>query len=81
MIIIVWFLSLIVFSWCYSTLFTCLKNIKFAPKSSIVLYIVIIIALYLVTYYWIPNKYFNDIIICSIISAILSFLTTKNELK
>lgn len=79
MIIIVWILSLIFFGWCYSTLFMCIKNIKNIPKLSILIYIVIIACLYLITYYWIPSQYFDDIIICSIISAILGFISSKKE--
>lgn len=79
MMIIVWILSLIIFSWCYSTLFMCIKNVNSALKLSVLIYIIIIACLYLITYYWIPSKYFNDIIICSIISAILGFITSKKE--
>jgi len=77
--IIVWFLSLLIFSWCYSTFFSCLFNLKLAKiiKISLFLYLGIISALYLISYFFI-HKYFNDILICSIISAILSFFTAKN---
>lgn len=78
--IIVWFLSLIIFSWCYSTLLTCVINFKNRPelKISIIVYSIITGFLYAIAYYIIP-KYFNDILTCSIISLILSSITVKKQ--
>lgn len=76
--IVVWIFSILIFSWCYSTLFTSLFNLKLAPsiKISAIIYIVIILILYLISYFLI-NKYFDDILTCSIIAAILSLFTAK----
>lgn len=78
--IIIWFLSLIIFSWCYSTLFNCIVNIRSVPvaKISLLIYTIIIIGLYLISYF-VLRKYFNDILICSIIAGVLGFLTAKKQ--
>ena len=74
--IIIWFISLLIFAWCYSTFFNCLINIKTAPvaKISILVYMVIIVALYLISFFFLEN-YFTDILICSIIAGALGLIT------
>lgn len=76
--IIIWLLSLIIFSWCYSTWILCILTIKLVPKvkASLILYTIILAILYLISYFFI-NRYFNDIIICSVIAFILSLVTPK----
>lgn len=78
--VIIWFLSLLIFSWCYSTLFSCLFTLKTIPvaKISTLVYLGILIALYTIAYFLI-NIYFNDILICSIIAGILGFITAKKR--
>lgn len=78
--IIIWFLSLLVFSWCYSTLISCIINYKKRPgiKLSIIVYAIIIGTLYAIAYYFV-SKYYNDIFICSVIALILSFLNSKKQ--
>lgn len=78
--IIIWFISLLIFAWCYSTFFNCLINIKTVPvaRISILVYAVIIIGLYLISFFFI-EKYFNDILICSIIAGVLGFITTQKN--
>ena len=77
--VLIWLASLIIFAWCYSTIFTCLMTLKqiATSKISLIIYLLITIILYLISYYFI-NLYFNDILICSIIAFILSFITPKN---
>ena len=76
--IIVWIISLIVFSWCFSNIILCLIFFKTQPqlKISLIIYLIITILLYIVSYYLI-SKYFADIVICSIIAFILAFITPK----
>ena len=76
--IILCILSLIVFSWCYSTIFICLMTLKTVKvsKASLILYLFIVITLYLLSYFLL-SKYFNQILISSIIALILSFITPK----
>ncbi len=76
--IIIWLLSLIIFGWCYSTWILCILTIKLVPKvkASLILYTIILAILYLISYFFI-NRYFNDIVICSIIAFILSLVTPK----
>lgn len=78
--IIIWIISLLIFSWCYSTLFMCIFNFSKSPsiKISFLIYIFILTILYLLSYYFL-NNYFKSIFICSMISAILSLLTAKRE--
>lgn len=78
MVILIWFVSLIIFSWCYSTLFNCVINIKNNPgiKISLLLYLFIIIVLYLIAYFFL-NKYFNYIIFSSLISLFLGLSSIK----
>ena len=75
--IIIWFISLLIFAWCYSTFFNCLINIKTIPvaKISIIVYMIIIVSLYLISFFFI-EKYFTDILICSIIVGVLGFITS-----
>ena len=79
---IIWFLSLVIFSWCYSTWILCFLNIKSVPKFklSLILYSIILVILYLISYFFI-SKYFNDIVGCSIIALVLSLFTTKNGIN
>ncbi len=76
--IFVWLISLIGFSWCYSTVIMCILFMKQVPtaKVSLIVYTIILIALYIISYFAL-SKYFNDILICSIIALILSFITPK----
>lgn len=76
--IIVWLISLVIFSWCYSTLIMCLLFIKQIPnlKISLLIYAIIIAALYIFSYFVLSN-YFKDILICSFIALFLSFITPK----
>lgn len=76
--IIIWLLSLIIFGWCYSTWILCILTIKLVPKvkTSLVLYSIILVLLYLISYFLI-SKYFSDIVICSVIALILSLIMPK----
>ncbi len=76
--IVVWIISLILFSWCYSTIIMCLLFMKKIPtlKISLLIYVLITIALYGVSYFLLPN-YFKSILICSLIALFLSFVTPK----
>lgn len=78
--IIMWFLSLLIFSWCYSMLISCIINYKKRPetKISIIFYAIIVGILYAIAYYYI-SKYYNDILVCSIVALILSILSLKKE--
>lgn len=78
--IIIWFLSLLIFSWCYSILISCIINYKKKPetKISIMIYAIIIGILYAISYYFISN-YYSNIIVCSIIALVLSFFNSKKE--
>ena len=76
--IIIWLLSLIIFSWCYSTLFNCLFNLSIAPtmKISAVIYLAIIAGLYAIAYYFL-NQYLTDILVCSGIAGVLSLFAAR----
>lgn len=76
--IIIWFFSLVIFSWCYSTLIMCLIFMKKVPKLkiSLLIYLIILIILYTVSYFVLSN-YFNDILICSLIAFILALIVPK----
>lgn len=76
--IIIWLLSLIIFGWCYSTLILCTLTVKVVPKvkASLILYSIILVLLYLISYFLI-SKYFSDIVICSVIALILSLVMPK----
>ncbi len=78
MIIIIWFLSLLIFSWCYSTLLTCLYNKKLVNPINKYIYIIIIVTLYLFSYAWL-DAYFYDILICSLIAFALALLIVKKN--
>ena len=76
--ILVWIISVLLFSWCYSTIIMCLLFVKKIPnlKISLFIYLLITIGLYLISYFAL-SSYFKDIVICSIIALILSFITPK----
>ncbi len=78
--IIIWILSLIIFSWCYSTIFACLFNLKVAPniKISLIIYLIILVILYVIAYFLL-NKYFISILICSGIAGLLGLLTARKQ--
>ena len=78
--IIIWLISFIVFTWCYSTIFNCLINLRYNKvlKISLIVYITILCGLYAISYFLL-SKYFNEILICSIISGVLGILTIKKE--
>lgn len=76
--IIIWIISLIVFSWCFSNIFLCIIFLKTQPqlKISLITYLIITILLYIASYYLL-SKYFTEIVICSAIAFVLAFITPK----
>ena len=76
--IIIWIISLIVFSWCFSNIILSLIFFKTVPqlKISLIIYLIITILLYIISY-CLLSKYFTDIVICSIIAFIIALVTPK----
>ena len=79
---IIWFISLIIFSWCYSTIILSLLFINKAPhmKISLLIYIIITIGLYLLSYFFLRD-YLIDIIICSVIAFAIALITPNKTYK
>lgn len=79
--VVIWLFSLIIFSWCFSTIILCLISLKSRPRLiiSLLIYLIITALLYIASYYLL-SKYFKQIVICSIISFILALITPKRDL-
>lgn len=77
---IIIFLSLIVFSWIYSTVFNCLLNLNKHTIISLLIYLIIAVIVYILSYNFL-FEYFKTIIVCSVIAGLLSMFTAKKGAK